>query len=191
MEQEQQEMPVTITDKRGQKKDMPTAEELLADNDPPGDPTEFERQLAEEKERLAAWEAMTDEERQEVLAQQANDINAVPFQGGGMQAPPDEHAGKKQVLTMFTVVVHNDGTAVASDDLDLSKFEAQFPVDGNMIYRALCEIKKDIESTDAATMVLQFMNTHAAMVAQQQQAQALAQGLQMRGQQPPPRGRRH
>ena len=182
-------MPVTITDKRGQAKPMPTAQELL-DSDPPGEPSEFERQLADEKERLAAWEAMTDDERQAVLAQQAAEMDGVPFQGAGMQAPPDEHAGKKQVLTMFTIVVHRDGTAVASDDIDLSKFEPEFPVDANMIYRAVCEIKKDIESTAAASATMQFMNTHAAMIQQQQQAKALADRLGMPTGGKPPRGPR-
>ena len=185
-DQEQEQLPVTITDKRGQAKPMPTAQELLdSDSSNPA----LAEQLAEEQERLAAWEAMTDEERQAVLAEQAAGVEGVPFQGGGMQAPPDEHAGKKQVLSMFTIVIHNDGTALASDDLDLSKFEGQFPIDANMIYRAVCEIKKDIESTAAAVATLQMMNTHAAMAAQQQQAAALAQSLQMRGHQPPKRGR--
>lgn len=187
-EQEQEQLPVTITDKRGQKKDepLPTAQELLdSDSSNP----ELAEQLEAERQRLAEWEAMTDEQRQELLAQQAEGVEGVPFVGGGMQAPPNEEAGKKQVLTMFTIVVHNDGTAVASDDYELDKFDPQFPVDANMIYRAVCEIKKDIESTAAATATLQFMNTHAAMVAQQQQAAALAKSLELRGHKPPKRGR--
>jgi hypothetical protein len=188
---EPEEMPVTITDKRGQKKDetvaMPTAQELL---DSGSENPALAAQLAEEQERLARWEAMTDEEKQAELARQAAEVEGVPFQGGGMQAPPDEHAGKKQVLTMFTIVVHNDGTALASDDTDLSKFEPQFPVDANMIYRAVCEIKKDIESTAAGTATLMAMNAHAQHMQQEMQARALAEQLGQRGHQVPHRGKR-
>lgn len=189
-EPEEQETPVTIIDKRGQQKAdepvMPTAQELL---DSDSSNAALADQMEAERQRLAEWEAMSEEEKQELLARQAAEVQGVPFVGGGMQAPPNEEAGKKQVLTMFTIVVHRDGTAVASDDLDLSKFEPEFTVDANMIYRAVCEIKKDIESTAAATATLQFMNTHAAMVAQQQQAQALADAVGRRGHQVPRRGR--
>lgn len=180
-------MPVTVTDKRGQNK-MPTAEELL---DSDSSNAALAQQLAEEAERLAQWEAMTDEVKQAVLAQQAAEQEGVPFQGGGMQAPPSEDAGKKQVLTMFTIVVHRDGTAVATDNMDTSMFEAEYAVDANMMYRAVCEIKKDLESTDAAKMVLMFMNQQMAVMQQQAQASALAGQLRDRGVTTPPRGRRH
>lgn len=180
-------MPVTITDKRGQNK-MPTAQELL---DSDSSNSALAEQIADEQQRLAEWEAMSDEEKQAVLAQQAAEQEGVPFAGGGMQAPPNEDAGKKQVLCMFTIVVHNDGTAVASDDIDLSKFDPQFPVDANKIYRAVCEIKKDIESTAAGTATLMAMNAHAQHMQQEMQARALAQQLEKRGAPTPPRRGRH
>lgn len=194
MGNEPEETPVVVTDKRGQKKDdtvgMPTAEELLADDSTPSNPA-LAAQLAEERERLAAWEAMTDEERQAVLAQQAAEEQGSPFAGGGMQTPPDEHAGKKAVLTMFTIVVHRDGTAVASDNTDLSMFEPEFPVTSESIYRAICEIKKDIESTAAGTATVMAMHSYAAHAQQEAQARGLAEQLGKRGVATPPRrGRR-
>lgn len=186
-EPSEQEEP-RVTDKRGQKKDepkpeMPTAEELLADDNP----STFEQQAAEEAARQAEWDAMSEEEKQEVLARQAAEAEGVPFQGGGMQAPPNEHAGKKQVLTMFTIVVHNDGTALASDTFDLSMFEPQFPPDHSNMYRAICEIKKDLESTAAAIATVQLMNTQMQMMQQRAQAEALAGQLGRRGVRPPGR----
>lgn len=173
---------VVVTDKRGGKDR--TAEEIA-------EQTEFVKQLAAEEKRLAEWDAMSDEQKQAILAQQAAEQESVPFQGAGMQAPPSEDAGKKSVLAMFTIVIHRDGTAVASDDYDLlSKFEPEFPVDADKIYRAVCEIKKDIESTSAATTTLMMMNQHAQHMQQQAQANALAAQLSQRGQQTP-RGKRH
>ena len=181
MDEEQPETPVTITDKRqrgmGKSNDLPTAEELLADEQP----GTFEQQAREEAERQARWDAMTDDEKQAELARQAAEVDGVPFTGAGMQAPPDEHAGKKRVLSMFVIVVHPDGTAVATDNMDTSMFEPEFPPDGGIIYRSVCEIKKDIESTDAATHTLRFMNQHAAMAMQQAQTEALAGQLGRRG----------
>ena len=176
-EQRESEAP-RITDKRKVNKKqepLPTAEELLEQT---GGPSAFEQQQAEQ----ANWDNLSDDEKQAILAQQAAAEEGLPFAGGGIQT---EGETKKEVLTVFAIVVDLDGTATA---MPLSVFEKmqdsitfERDADARIMYRSCSEILLDIQMADTAHMTLQMFKTVGDQMAAHQRAQALAQQLDKRG----------
>lgn len=187
---------VTITDKRGKKKDMdafnegasegraplPTAQELLdmdGQEDGEDSKTEFEKQRLEEERRVAAWEAMTDEEKQAVLAKQAAESEQIPYGGGGVQ---NEGEMKKSVMTAFIVVVDLNGSALATDNLDiLDSLDIERSATPDDMYRSLAEIQKDILAQATAMHTVMLMSQQAQQMQSQARAQQLAGQVQQRG----------
>lgn len=192
-EKDPEQYPTRVVDKRGQnqkKEPLPTAEELLEQGD--AEQSEFERQKAEEeaeRARLAAWEELSEDERQAILAQQAAEMEAAPFAGGGLQV---EGETKKEVLTAFAIVVDLDGTATAMpmrlyEEQTRDNITYERDADPRVMYRSCSEILLDIQVTESAHTTLQFFRTVGDHMAAQQRAQALAQQLDKRG----ARGKRH
>ena len=168
--------PVTITDKRGKAKPVEqgvkqTPEEIEEAN-------EFQRQQTEEQARLAEWEGMSDEEKQEILARQAAANEGIPYAGAGVQ---NEGAQKKAIMAAFVVVIDVDGTSLATDNLDTSGYDIQRPVTPPMMYRACAEIMKDVQSGETALHVLRMMAQQGQAMQQQQHAAQLQAQLAKRG----------
>lgn len=181
-----EETPTKVTDKRGSKKpgkEMPTAQELL---DQDQGETEFERQKREAEEdarRAAEFAAMSPEDREALLAQQAAEAGSVPFAGGGIQTDSEV---KHEVLSVFVIVIDLDGTANAMpvEAFDPAAFEVQRDVTPRMMYRACSEIMMDVQVAETSHTTLQMFKTVGDMVSAQQRQQALAQQLHQRGMKP-------
>ena len=177
--------PPRITDKRkvNKKEPLPSAEQLLEQGD--AEQSEFQRQAEEERARLAAWEDLTEDEKQAILAQQAAEEGGLPFAGGGIQT---EGETKKEVLTVFAIVVDLDGTATAMPialfDKQREELTWERDADARVMYRSCSEILLDIQAAETSHLTLQMFKTVGDQMAQQQRAQALAQGLQKRGVRP-------
>lgn len=201
---EQEDAP-RITDKRKKPKadpapGMPTAEELLATTDGieynrqhdvhhaaeeerKDAETEFERQQREAEEdarRAAEFEALSDEEKEALLAQQAAEAEGVPFAGGGIKTDGET---KKEIRTVFVVMVDLDGTAYAMpyEMFEADKHIVQQEPSGRQIYRSCAELMLDIETTETASATLRMMDAVAQVRANQAQTQALQQQLAKRG----------
>lgn len=105
------------------------------------------------------------DEDQQLLEQQAADYQ------------PPKTEGPQSVMAMFLVVVHNDGTSLATNDLDVTKYTPQIEPTSGVMYRACAEIMKDILVTDTAVTTVQFVNRQAQMAMQQAQAQQIQQRM--------------
>lgn len=193
-QQDPEETPVRVTDKRKKAKQqkMPTAQELLDKETPPPatdgvvveeTESEFARQQREAEEdarRAAEFEAMSPEEQQALLAQQAAEAEGVPFAGGGIKT---EGENKKEILGAFVIAIDLDGTSYACpwDGFVADDFVMQREVTPRMMYRSCAEVMMDIEATETSHMTLQMFKTVGDLMAQQQRSQALSQQLQKRG----------
>lgn len=187
-EQPENEAP-RVTDKRGKQKPLPTAQELL-DQDAAGlreatEQSEFQRQAEEERARLAAWEDLTEDEKQAILAQHAAEEGGLPFAGGGIQT---DGVTKREVLTTFAIVVELDGTATV---MPMSLFDEkradlvwERDADARVMYRSAAEIMLDIQAAETSHLTLQMFKTVGDKMAAQQRGAALAQGLAKRGVRP-------
>jgi hypothetical protein len=101
--------------------------------------------------------------------------------GGPQEAPsydlpppptPEQAAAlenARKALTGFLVVIDVDGTAWATNDINMDLVLERPPMLGDM-YRACAEVMKDIETTESAQKTVGLM-----MQAQQQMAQQLQQ----------------
>lgn len=189
-EEQPEETPTRVTDKRGKgkkpKPEMPTAQELL-DHTEAGEPSpeesEFERQqreAAEDARRAAEFDALSPEEQQALLAQQAAEEQGTPFAGGGIKT---EGETKKEILAAFVVAIDLDGTAYASPlaAFDEDAFIIQREVTPRMMYRSCSEIMLDIASAETSHQTLQMFKTVGDLMASQQRQQAMTQQLQKRG----------
>lgn len=186
---EEHEYPTRVTDKRGlnKKKDapkaaaeqdpLPTAEELLEQT---GGPSEFEQQAEEN----ANWDNLTDEEKQEILARQAAaEEGGLPFAGGGLQTDGET---KKEVLTVFAIIIDLDGTATAMpmriyDEQVRDNITFEVDATSRQMYRSCAEIMMDIEAAETSHLTLQMMKTVGEQAAAAQRAAALQQQLAQRG----------
>lgn len=196
-EHQEQETPTRVTDKRGQKKEqppLPTAEELLASTSertiPMAEETEFARQQREAEEdarRAAEFDALPEEEKQRILAQQAAEAEGgLPFAGGGIQTDGES---VRELLTVFVVEIDLDGTATAKpmEMFEPTKVTYEHTVTPRMMYRSCAEIMLDIEAAETSHLTLHMMRTVGEQAAAAQRAQMLEKQLAQRG----VRGRRH
>jgi hypothetical protein len=190
---------VRVTDKRGKAKakdeEMPTAQQLLdeppADNRDPAE-TEFDRQRREAEEdarRAAEFEALPEEEKQRILAEQAKDVSGIPYQGAGVQN--EEDADVKEIMSAFAIVIDLDGTATAMplDIYNKNKWRQQRDINPRMMYRASAEIMMDVQAAETGNLTVQIMNVVGQQMAEQQRAAAIQQQLAQRGMKPPGRAR--
>jgi len=189
-EQDPQETPTRVTDKRGANKkpaaQMPTAQELLDQETPPpvteGE-TEFQRQQREAEEdarRAAEFEAMSPEEQQEMLARQAAEAEGIPYEGGGVQTDGE---ARKELLTAFVIAVDLDGTAHAMpwELFEIDKVTLQRDVTPRIMYRSCAEIMMDVQVAETSHTTLQMFKTVGDQMAAAQRGQMLAQQVQQRG----------
>lgn len=199
MAEQPEETPTRVTDKRGKKKQqaMLSADELLEMSGPgpttpqdvtetPGE-TEFERQQREAEEdarRAAEFEAMSPEEQQAMLAQQAAEAEGVPFAGGGIQT---DGKTRKEILGAFVIAIDLDGTAYACpwEGFEADDFVMQREVTPRMMYRSCAEVMMDIESTETSHMTLQMFKTVGDLMSAQQRQQAMERQFAQRGMKPP------
>lgn len=189
-EEQPEETPTRVTDKRGKgkKPEMPTAQELLdatntteaGINEPESEFDRQKREAEEDARRAAEFDAMSPEEQQALLAQQAAEEQGTPFAGGGIKT---EGETKKEILAAFVVAIDLDGTAYASPlaAFDEDAFIIQREVTPRMMYRSCSEIMLDIQSAETSHQTLQMFKTVGDLMASQQRQQAMTQQLQKRG----------
>lgn len=91
-----------------------------------------------------------------------------------------EQAEPRKALTAFLVVVEDDGTAWATDDVAMSLALQRPPTVGDM-YRASAEVMRDIQASVTAERTTQYMAAMGAQAAEHQRQDKIARKLAEKG----------